>query len=248
MDTHTEQYTQKDKGSDAMSVLKEKNMGFCPACGHNTISHILAQVIDEMKIQDNIILLTSPGCSIIVQEYFDCDIVECAHGRAPAVATGLKRALPDKIIVCYQGDGDLASIGISEIIHTANRNENISVIFANNAIFSMTGGQAAPTTIPGQETTTTPKGSTAMPMKVCELLSALDSAEYLERCSVDTPINISITKKAIIKMFQNQIDSKGFSLVEILSPCPTGWKTSPKESLRFIEKMKIHFPLKKIKG
>ena len=230
-----------------MSIIKNKKLIYCPGCGHNTIKNIIAEIIDDLDLQDDLILMTSPGCSIILYRYFDCDIVECAHGRASAVATGIKKALPDKLVVSYQGDGDLASIGMGEIIHAASRGDNLSIIFVNNAIYSMTGGQAAPTTIPGQKTTTTPGGSNAVPIKVCELLSGFDNVKYLERCCVDSSENIKKTKDAIKKSFLNQINRKGFSLIEIISPCPTGWRMKTKEAFDFTKKMTEYFPIGVIK-
>ena len=184
----------------------------------------------------------------MLYDYFDCDIIECAHGRCPAVATGMKRVQPDKIIFTYQGDGDLAAIGTAETIHAANRGENITIFFVNNAIYGMTGGQMAPTTLLGQVTTTTTGGrgdnQEGPPIRVCELLASLDGVTYLERVAVDSAKNVIKAKKAVKKAFQNQIDGKGFSLVEILSMCPTDWKVSPKEAVEFVtNQMQDVFPL-----
>ena len=188
------------------------------------------------------------GCAVFFYDYFNCDIIECAHGRSPAAATAIKRIMPDRIVFTYQGDGDLASIGTAETIHTANRGENITVIFVNNAVYGMTGGQMAPTTLIGQKTTTSPAGrgknSEGSPLKVCEMLASLDGVAYLERVSVAAPVDVVKAGKAIKKAFQNQIDGKGFSLVEVLSMCPTDWKLSPVQSIDFVnDDMKKVFPL-----
>jgi len=230
------------------TVLKEQLTHYCPGCGHGIVHRLVAEVIDELGIREQTIGTAPVGCAVLLYNYFNCDIIECAHGRSPAVATGIKRVHPDRIVFAYQGDGDLAAIGTAETIHAANRGENITVIFVNNAIYGMTGGQMAPTTMPGQITTTTPQGrgchKEGPPIKVCELLAALDGVSYLERTAVSSPRDVMNAKKAIKKAFQNQIEGKGFSLVEVLSMCPTDWKLSPAQSVEFVnEKMKKIFPL-----
>ena len=220
---------------------------YCPGCGHGIVLRLIGEIIDELGIREKMILTAPVGCAVVLYDYMFCDVVECAHGRAPAVATALKRVHPDKFILVYQGDGDLAAIGTAEIIHAANRGENLSVIFVNNAIYGMTGGQMAPTTLIGQKTTTSPSGRTAKgmgkPIRVCELLTTLEETKYLERTTVHSVRNINKTKAAIKKVFQNQMNGVGFSMVEILSMCPVGWKVSPTESLQFIEEQMIsYFP------
>ena len=221
---------------------------YCPGCGHGIAHRLVAEVIDELGVREKTIGTAPVGCAVLLYDYFNCDIIECAHGRPPAVATGIKRTLPDRIVFTYQGDGDLAAIGTSETIHAANRGENITVIFVNNAIYGMTGGQMAPTTMIGQWSTTSQSGRgehhEGPPMKVCELLSSLGGVTYLERVAVSTPKDVIKAKKAIKKAFQNQIDGKGFSLVEVLSMCPTDWKVTVAESVDFVNnEMKEVFPL-----
>jgi 2-oxoglutarate ferredoxin oxidoreductase subunit beta len=221
---------------------------YCPGCGHGIVLRLIGEVVDELGIREKMILTAPVGCSVILYDYIFCDVVECAHGRAPAVGTAIKRVHPDKFVLIYQGDGDLAAIGTAEIIHAANRGENMSVIFVNNAIYGMTGGQMAPTTLIGQKTTTSPFGRTikgmGKPIRVCELLATLEETKYLERTSIHSVRNINKTKAAIRKIFQNQLNGIGFSLVEILSMCPVGWKVSPKEAVQFIEEPLInYFPL-----
>jgi 2-oxoglutarate ferredoxin oxidoreductase subunit beta len=229
-------------------TLRDVRTHYCPGCGHGIAHRLVAEVIDELDIREKIIGTAPVGCAVLLYDYFNCDIIECAHGRPPAVATGIKRCEPDKIVFTYQGDGDLAAIGMAETIHAANRGENITVIFVNNAIYGMTGGQMAPTTLIGQRATTAQKGRDenldGPPMKICELLSTLDGVTYLERVAVSTAKDVIKAKKAIKKAFQNQIDGKGFSFVEVLSMCPTDWKVSPKEAIKFVnEEMKEVFPL-----
>lgn len=229
-------------------TLKEKITHYCPGCGHGIIHRLVAEVIDELGIREKTIGTAPVGCAVMMYDYFDCDMIECAHGRSPAVATGIKRCLPDRIVFTYQGDGDLAAIGTAETIHAANRGENITVIFVNNAIYGMTGGQMAPTTLIGQVSTTSPSGrgqnAEGAPMRVCELLSALEGVCYLERTSVSSPKDVAAAKKAIKKAFENQIAGKGFSLVEILSMCPTDWKLSTQKAVDFVNnEMKKAFPL-----
>lgn len=227
--------------------LKREPFRYCPGCGHSLIHRLIAECIDDMGIRERVIGIAPVGCAVFAYDYFNFDMLEVAHGRPPAAATGLKRALPDRIIFSYQGDGDLAAIGTAEIIHAANRGENISVFFVNNATYGMTGGQMAPTTLPGQKTTTTPSGRQVMregyPLRVSELLATIEGASYIARTSLDSYMNLAVTKKAIEKAFRYQIEGKGFSLVEILSPCPVDWKLSPPDSLKWIrEEMTAVFP------
>ncbi len=229
-------------------TLKDAPTHYCPGCGHGIVHRLVAEVIDELGIRQRVIGTAPVGCAVLLYDYFNCDIIECAHGRPPAVATGIKRVLPDRIVFTYQGDGDLAAIGTAETIHAANRGENITVIFVNNAIYGMTGGQMAPTTMIGQWSTTTPDGrgqyGEGGPIKICEMLSALGGVCYLERVAVSSPKDVMKARKAIKKAFENQVAGKGFSLVEVLSMCPTDWKLSPHQALEFVnEKMKTVFPL-----
>lgn len=221
---------------------------YCPGCGHGIIHRLVAEAIDELGIRERTVLVAPVGCSVLAYFYLNVDSIEAAHGRAPAVATGLRRANPNLIIFTYQGDGDLAAIGTNEIIHAANRGENYTAIFVNNAIYGMTGGQMAPTTLVGMKTETTPYGrkveNEGYPIRVCELLAALEAPAYLERVAVHDVKNIRKAGKAILKAFKNQVDGKGFSLVECLSMCPTNWSLSPEEATRFVEtKMIPVFPL-----
>jgi len=212
----------------------------------------MTELIDEMNLQDKTIGIPPPGCSVFAYNYFDIDMAESAHGRGAAVATGLKRAYPEAIVFTYQGDGDLAAIGTAETIHAANRGENITAIFINNAVYGMTGGQMAPTTLLSQKTTTTPYGRDdkieGYPIKMSEILALVKGSAYIERVAVNSPANIIKAKKAIRKAFQVQIDCLGFSMVEILSPCPTNWKMSPVESWKWIDEVMVkEFPLGVIK-
>jgi 2-oxoglutarate ferredoxin oxidoreductase subunit beta len=212
----------------------------------------MTELIDEMNLEDRIIGIPPPGCSVFAYHYFDVDMAESAHGRGAAVATGIKRAFPEAIVFTYQGDGDLAAIGTAETIHAANRGERITAIFINNAVYGMTGGQMAPTTLSQQVTTTTPYGRDTgiegYPIKMSEIVALVKGAVYIERTAVNSPANIRKTKKAIRKAFQTQIDDLGFSLVEILSPCPTNWRMNPLESWQWIDKEMIkEFPLGVIK-
>jgi 2-oxoglutarate ferredoxin oxidoreductase subunit beta len=205
-----------------------------------------------MDLQDKAIGIPPPGCSVFAYYYFDVDMVESAHGRGAAVATGIKRAFPEAVVFTYQGDGDLAGIGTAETIHAANRGENITSIFINNAVYGMTGGQMAPTTLVGQKTTTTPYGRDTIleghPIKMSEILALVEGTAYIERVAVNSPANIRKTKKAIQKAFQVQLDKRGFAMVEILSPCPTNWKMSPVEAWQWVDKeMTKVFPLGVIK-
>ncbi|MDD5711706.1 MAG: thiamine pyrophosphate-dependent enzyme [Smithellaceae bacterium] len=228
--------------------LKGNIFHYCPGCGHSIAHRLVGEVIDELEIRGKVIGVPPAGCAVLAYNYFDIDMIEAQHGRGPATATGIKRVLPDRVVFSYQGDGDLAAIGIAETFHAANRGENITIIFINNAVYGMTGGQMAPTTTLGQKTTTSPPGRDTVldgyPVKVCELLSGLGGTTYIERCTVNSPANVMKTKKAIKKAFQYQIEGRGFSLVEILSPCPTNWKMTPIESCHWIdESMSKVFPL-----
>ena len=229
--------------------LTDATLHYCPGCTHGIIHRLVAEAIDELGIQGRTIGVAPVGCSVMAYDYFDVDFVQAPHGRAPAVATGVKRADPENnIVFTYQGDGDLAAIGTAETVHAAARRENITVIFVNNAIYGMTGGQMAPTTLPGQVTQTSPYGrdveTVGYPVKVCELLSNVDGAAYLERVAVNSPANIKKAKKAIKKAFQNQIEGKGFSLIEVVSTCPTNWGMSPVEAMNWLrENMLPYYPL-----
>ena len=233
---------------DKPHALSDMPLHYCPGCTHGIIHRLVAEVMDELEIEGKTVGIAPVGCSVMAYDYFNCDMIEAAHGRAPAIATGVKRALPENIVFTYQGDGDLASIGMAETVHSAARNENITVIFINNAIYGMTGGQMAPTSLPGQVTQTSPYGRDVnhcgYPVKVCEMLSKLDGPEYLERVAVNNVKNVKAAKKAIKKAFQNQVEGKGFSLVEVVSSCPTNWGMTPKKALEWIdEKMIPYYPL-----
>jgi 2-oxoglutarate ferredoxin oxidoreductase subunit beta len=221
---------------------------YCPGCTHGIIHRLVAEAIDTLGIEGRTIGVAPVGCSVLAYNYFTVDMIEAAHGRAPAVATGLKRAEPGNIVFTYQGDGDLASIGMAETVHAAARNENITIIFVNNAIYGMTGGQMAPTSLPGQVTQTSPYGrdvtQCGFPIRVCEMLSQLDGAEYLARVAVNSVKNVNAAKKAIEKAFRNQIEGKGFSLVEVVSGCPTNWGMTPQAALKWIDDAMIpYYPL-----
>ncbi|MFA7188647.1 MAG: thiamine pyrophosphate-dependent enzyme [Sphaerochaetaceae bacterium] len=221
---------------------------YCPGCTHGIIHRLVAQAIDDLGIEGITIGVAPVGCAVLAYNYFAVDMAEAAHGRAPAVATGIKRADPSKVVFTYQGDGDLASIGMAETVHAAARNENITVIFVNNAIYGMTGGQMAPTSLIGQVTQTSPYGRDpklcGYPVKVCEMLSELEGPEYLARVAVNSVRNVREAGKAIRKAFQNQIDGKGFSMVEVLSSCPTNWGMTPQAALKWIDdKMIPYYPL-----
>ena len=233
---------------DKPKALSDVPFHYCPGCTHGIVHRLVAEVIDELGIEGNTVGIAPVGCSVFAYNYFECDMIEAPHGRAPAVATGVKRARPDTVVFTYQGDGDLAAIGTAETVHSATRGENITIIFINNAIYGMTGGQMAPTTLLGQVTTTSPYGRDAKvqgnPVHVCEMLSTLDGTAYAERVAVDSPKNVIAAKKAIKKAFQNQIDKKGFSIVEVLSTCPTNWGLAPTEALTWLrENMMPFYPL-----
>ncbi|MBE6907153.1 MAG: 2-oxoglutarate oxidoreductase [Ruminococcaceae bacterium] len=221
---------------------------YCPGCTHGVIHKLVAEVIDELGIEGNTVGVVPVGCSVMAYDYFACDAVEAPHGRAPAVATGLKRAIPTNVVFTYQGDGDLAAIGTAETVHSATRGENITVIFVNNGIYGMTGGQMAPTTLPGQVTQTTPYGrdtdTAGYPIRVCEMLSTLSGVAYAERVAVDSVPNIKKAKAAIKKAFTAQIEGKGFSIVEVLSTCPTNWGFTPVEAVQWLrDNMMPYYPL-----
>ena len=221
---------------------------YCPGCTHGITHRIVAEVIDELGILGDCIGLSPVGCSVTATAFFACDMVQAAHGRAPAVATGIKRVHPDKIVFAYQGDGDLASIGMAETVHAAGRGENITIIHINNAIYGMTGGQMSPTTLPNQRTQTSTTGrnvvSAGFPIRVPEMLCTLNGPAYIERVTVDTPKNIRTAKKAIKKAFKNQMDGVGYSFVEVVSTCPTNWGLTPKDSLEWMrENMLPYYPL-----
>ena len=232
--------------------LRDVPTHYCPGCGHGIVHRLVAEVIDELGIREKVIGVAPVGCAVVAYDYWNFDCSEAAHGRALAVATAIKRARPQNIVFTYQGDGDLAAIGTNETIHAANRGENLTVVFINNAIYGMTGGQMAPTTLLGQKTATTLKGRDARyqgyPLKVSEMLSPLAGVKYVERVSLSSPQEVLKAKKAIKQAFQNQVDNVGFSLVEVLSPCPTYWEMSPKQALDWIrDVMCKEFPLGRIK-
>lgn len=218
--------------------LKKTPFRYCPGCGHGLIHRLIAETIDKLGIQEKTIGIAPVGCAVFAYDYFDLDMIEVAHGRPPAAATGMKRVLPDRIVFSYQGDGDLAAIGTAEIIHAANRAENITVFFVNNATYGMTGGQMAPTTLLKQKTTTTPSGrdvkTTGYPLHVSEMLATIDGVSFIARTAVDSFKNVLITKNLIEKAFRYQIENKGFSMVEILSPCPTDWWMSSEKAIEWL--------------
>lgn len=229
--------------------LTDVGFHYCPGCTHGIIHRLITETIDEFNLENEIIAIEPVGCAVVQHNYFNFDTIQAAHGRAPAVATGVKRTNPDKIVFTYQGDGDLAAIGTAEIIHAASRGEKITTIFVNNAIYGMTGGQMAPTTLIGQVSTTTPDGRLSEragnPIRVAEMLATLSGPAYIARVAVNSPSNIRKAKQAIKKAFQTQLSGLGFSFVEILSSCPTNWGLSPGESLDWIEKKMIpYYPLK----
>ena len=229
-------------------ALTDVPFHYCPGCTHGIVHRLVAEVIDEMGIEGETIGVCPVGCSVMAYDYFSCDMIEAAHGRAPAVATGVKRGNPDKFVFTYQGDGDLAAIGTAETVHAATRGENITVIFINNTTYGMTGGQMAPTTLVGQKTTTSPYGRDkdhcGSPIRIAEMLATIEGSAYIERVAVNSPANIVRAKKAIKNAFECQLAGKGFSLVEVLSNCPTNWGMSPVESMEWLEKNMIpYYPL-----
>ncbi len=229
-------------------ALTDKPFHYCPGCAHGIVHRLVAEVIDELGVQDKTIGVAPVGCAVFAYDYFNCDMHEASHGRAPAVATGIKRVHPDKVVFTYQGDGDLASIGLAEITHAATRGENFTTIFINNAIYGMTGGQMAPTTLLDQVTTTSPYGRSAeregYPIKMSEMLATLEGACYIARVSVHDIKNITKAKRAIKKAFEMQLEGKGFALVEVLSTCPTNWGMNPIEAFEWLEENMIpYYPL-----
>ncbi len=229
-------------------ALTDAPLHYCPGCTHGIIHRLVAEVIDEMGIEGQTVGVAPVGCSVMAYDYFACDMIEAAHGRAPAVATGVKRANPDTFVFTYQGDGDLAAIGTAEIVHAATRGENITVIFVNNTTYGMTGGQMAPTTLPGQVTQTTPYGrntnTEGFPIRVCEMLSTLSGVALAERVTVADPANIRKAKAAIRKGFEFQKNKQGFSIIEVLSTCPTNWGKSPADAIEWLkENMIPYYPL-----
>ena len=229
-------------------ALADVPFHYCPGCTHGIVHRLVAEVLDELGVEGQTVGVASVGCSVFSYNYFNCDMVQAAHGRAPAVATGLKRALPDNVIFTYQGDGDLAAIGMAETVHAATRGENITVIFINNAIYGMTGGQMAPTSLPGQITQTSPYGrdvkTAGYPIRVCELLSTLSGTALAQRVTVDSVAHVREAKKAIKKGFENQINKRGYSIIEVVSTCPTNWGLSPKEAINWLrENMLPYYPL-----
>jgi 2-oxoglutarate ferredoxin oxidoreductase subunit beta len=233
-------------------TLKATPFHYCPGCGHSIAHRLIAEVIDELKLKERVLGIPPPGCSVFAHHYFDIDMAETAHGRGLAVGTGIKRVSPETVVFTYQGDGDLAAIGTAETIHAANRGERLTTIFINNANYGMTGGQMAPTTLLGQKTTTTPFGRDSKiegyPLRISEMVALTEGAVYVTRCAVCSPVTILKTQQAIRKAFQVQLEDKGFALVEILSPCPTNWKMTPREAWQWTEKeMTRVFPLGLIK-
>ena len=230
------------------ALITDKQFHYCPGCSHGIVHRLVCEVIEELGVAGDTIGVEPVGCSVMAHDYFDFDMVQASHGRAPAVATGVKRSLPDKVVFTYQGDGDLAAIGTAETVHSAARGENITVIFINNTIYGMTGGQMAPTTLPGQVTQTSPYGrdikTQGNPIRVSEMLSTLDGPAYIARVSTDSVKHIKEAKKAIKKAFEYQIAKKGFTLIEVLCSCPTNWGMSPTEAMkRLQEDMLPYYPL-----
>ncbi len=233
---------------DKPHALTDAPFHYCPGCTHGIIHRLVAEAIDELGLEDTTVGIAPVGCSVFAYNYFNCDMIEAPHGRAPAVATGVKRANPNLTVFTYQGDGDLAAIGTAETVHVGARGENITIIFVNNAIYGMTGGQMAPTTLLGQVSTTSPYGRIkeiqGNPIRVCEMVSTLDGVAYAERVSVDCVKNVLNAKKAIKKGFEMQMNKKGLSIIEVLSTCPTNWGLSPEKSLEWLrENMMAHYPL-----
>lgn len=232
--------------------LKENELHYCGGCGHGIVHRLIAELIDELDMRERTVAVAPVGCSVISYDYFNFDVSEAPHGRAPAVATGIKRVLPDKLVFAYQGDGDLAAIGTAEIIHAANRGEKISVIFVNNAVYGMTNGQMAPTTLLNQRTETTPLGRDVerdgYPIRITEMLSMLPGVKFLARTAVHTPQDVAKTKQAIREAFTLQQKGVGFSMVEVLSMCPTCWRMTPRDALDWIKNTMIpYYPLGRIK-
>jgi len=221
---------------------------YCPGCPHGIVNRLIAEAIDELGCEGTTVGIVPVGCSVTAYDFFNCDMIQASHGRAPAVATAVKRVLPGNLVFSYQGDGDLASIGTAETIHAATRGEHITVIFINNAIYGMTGGQMAPTSLPNQVTQTSPYGrdvaTAGYPIRVCEMLSTLDGVAYIERVTVDTPKHVRAAKKAIKKAFEYQLDDVGYTLIEVVSTCPTNWGLSPQDAFAWLrENMLPYYPL-----
>jgi 2-oxoglutarate/2-oxoacid ferredoxin oxidoreductase subunit beta len=239
MVTATEIPIEEDIIYERPDSLTDMLTGYCPGCTHGVAHRLIAEVIDEMNIREQTIGVASVGCSVFAYNFFDLDFVQAPHGRAPAMATGVKRTLPDKVVFTYQGDGDMMAIGTGEIIHAASRGENITVIFVNNTNYGMTGGQMAPTTLPGQKTTSSPSGrdveSMGFPIRAAELLANLDGASYVVRRSMHDPKNIKMAKRAIRLAFEAQMHGLGFSMVELLSTCPTNWGLTPVQATKWLE-------------
>ena len=230
------------------SALKDKKFHYCAGCSHGIVHRLVCEVLEELGVTGRTVGVEPVGCAVTADEYFNFDVIQAAHGRAPAVATGVKRALPDRIVFTYQGDGDLAAIGTAETVHASTRGENITTIFINNTIYGMTGGQMAPTSLPGQVTQTSPYGrdphTQGYPVRVCEMLATLDGPSFIARCAVDTVPHIKETKKAIKKAFEYQMAGKGLSFVEILSICPTNWGMAPTEAIKRLQNEMIpYYPL-----
>ncbi|NLN50281.1 MAG: hypothetical protein GX149_01480 [Acholeplasmataceae bacterium] len=237
---------QKTKG------LTDYQLSYCPGCTHGIIHKLVAEVMEEMNLLDKAVGIASVGCSVTSYFYFDCDMVQAAHGRACAVATGIKRTNPENFVFTYQGDGDLASIGIAETIHAANRAENITVIFINNSVFGMTGGQMAPTTLLGQKTTTSPEGRNVKdhgnPIKIAEMFATIEGVAYLERLTVGSPQKVRRAKRSIRKAFEYQMANKGFTMLEFLSTCPVNWGMTPHDAIMWVEEETTKtYPLKVFK-
>lgn len=235
------------------SALQDRPTHYCPGCGHGILHRVVAEVIDELGLRERTVAIAPVGCAVLAYNYWNFDVTEAPHGRAPAIATAIKRLLPDNFVFTYQGDGDLAAIGTSEIIHAANRGENLSVVFVNNGIYGMTGGQMAPTTLIGQKTATTGRGRTirreGFPLKISEMLAVLPAVKYVERVSLHNPHDVLRAKKAIKKSFSLQIERAGFSLVEVLSPCPVQWQMTPLKALEWVKKdMESFYPVGVLKG
>ena len=229
-------------------ALSNNEFHYCPGCTHGIIHRLVAEVLDELNIVDRTVGVAPVGCAVMAYNYFECDMMQAAHGRAPAVATGAKRACPENIVFTYQGDGDLAAIGTAETVHAAARGENITIIFVNNAIYGMTGGQMAPTSLPQMVTQTSPYGRDVevmgYPIRVCEMLSTLEGTQFAQRVAVNNVKNVNAAKKAIKKAFENQVNGKGFSIVEVLSTCPTNWGLDPVKAIGWMEEnMLPYYPL-----
>lgn len=237
-----------EKVFERPALLKSKPFRYCPGCSHGVLHRIIAETVGALGIRERTIGIAPVGCAVFAYDYLDIDMIEVPHGRPPAIATGMKRSRPDSVVFCYQGDGDLAAIGTAEIVHAAARGENISVIFVNNGNYGMTGGQMAPTTLPGQKTTTTPGGrnigESGNPLRISEMLATLDGPTFIERVSLDSPKNVFGAKKAIRKAFQCQLEQRGFSLIEVLSLCPTDWGMTPIQALEWVRNnMMKYYPV-----